>query len=263
MQYSTGYILAFSAAVCVVCALFVSVASVSLAPRQERNILLDRQKNVLNVSGLVQPGESLSAAEIEERFSKFIRPVVIDLKTGEVNPQIDATTFDQQAASRDVDLSRPAPSNPSRVLRIPNQALIYEVVGEEDTVESIILPIQGYGLWSTLYGYLALAPDMNTIRGITFYDQKETAGLGGEVENPRWKALWAGRRVFDDRGTIKIEVKKGSAGSPAEDPYAVDGLSGATITGRGVTNMLHFWLGNDGFGPFIAKRQAGEAPLKG
>jgi Na+-transporting NADH:ubiquinone oxidoreductase subunit C len=109
------------------------------------------------------------------------------------------------------------------------------------------------GLWSILYGYLALDTDLTTIRGITFYEQGETAGLGGEVENPRWKALWPGRRAFDERGNVKIQVKKGVAGPPAEDPYQVDGLSGATLTSRGVTNMIRFWLGPDGFGPFIAQ----------
>ena len=259
MQYSIRYIVGFSAAVCVVCALFVSSTAEWLGPRQERNALLDRQKNVLSVAGLMKPGESLTPDEIEARFKDSIRPVVIDLSTGQQNTTIDPTTFDQQAASRDPATSRLAPPNPSRVLRIPDQALIYDVVGNNDEINAVILPIQGYGLWSTLYGYLALDPDMNTILGITYYDQKETAGLGGEVQNPRWMAKWPGRKVFDDRGRIKIAVKKGVAGSPEKDPYYVDGLSGATITSRGVTNMLHFWLGKEGFGPFIANQKKDDA----
>ena len=103
-----------------------------------------------------------------------------------------------------------------------------------------------------LYGYLALAPDARTIVGITFYQHKETPGLGGEVDNPRWKSLWPGRLAYDERGNPAIRVKKGPAGSVEEDPYQVDGLSGATITSRGVTNLLRFWLGDDGFGPYLA-----------
>lgn len=255
MQYSVRYILAFSTAICFVCALFVSGTAEWLGPRQKRNILIDRQKNVLSVAGLMKPGESLTATEIEERFHASVRPKVINLATGEENTSIDPTTFNQRAASRDPATSQPAPPNPSKVLRVPDQALIYEVVGANDKVDTIILPIQGYGLWSTLYGYLALDPDMNTIQGITYYEQKETAGLGGEVQNPRWLAKWPGRRVFDERGRVKITVKKGVAGPPETDPYYVDGLSGATITSRGVTNMLHFWMGKDGFGPFIAKQK--------
>ena len=133
---------------------------------------------------------------------------------------------------------------------MPDDGLVYEVV-KDDEVEAIILPIEGMGLWSTLYGYIALDADVNTIEGITFYEHGETPGLGGEVDNPRWKALWPGRKAFDERGNVKIQVKKGPAGPPSEDPYQVDGLSGATLTSRGVTNMLHFWLGEEGFGPYL------------
>lgn len=252
MQHSTTYIVGFSTLVCVVCALFVASAEVSLRPLKELNILMDRQKNILAVAGLMQPGEEIDAEEIRQRFESSIRPQMIDLSTGEEDTSIDPASFDQRSAARDPSRSRRAPSNPSKILRIPNQALIYEVV-ENDEVSAIIIPIEGYGLWSVLYGYLALAPDARTILGITYYDQKETAGLGGEVENPNWKAKWVGRKAFDERGRVKIAVKKGPAGPPDKDPYEVDGLSGATITSRGVTNMLHFWLGDEGFGPYLAR----------
>ncbi len=252
MQHSTTYIVGFSTLVCVVCALCVASAEVSWRPLKELHILIDRQKNILAVAGLMQPGEEIDAEEIRQRFENSIRPQMIDLSTGEEDTSIDPASFDQRSAARDPSRSRRAPSNPSKILRIPNQALIYEVV-ENDEVSAIIIPIEGYGLWSVLYGYLALAPDARTILGITYYDQKETAGLGGEVENPNWKAKWVGRKAFDERGRVKIAVKKGPAGPPDKDPYEVDGLSGATITSRGVTNMLHFWLGDEGFGPYLAR----------
>jgi len=252
VQHSTTYIIGFSLVVCVVCALFVASAEVSLRPLKERNILMDRQKNILAVAGLMTMGEKMSAEEIGNRFEQSIRPRVIDLATGEGNTTLDPNTFDQRSAARDPASSKPAPANPSKVLRIPNQALIYEVM-DQGKLSSIIIPIQGYGLWSVLYGYLALSPDTRTILGITYYDQKETAGLGGEVDNPNWKAKWVGRKAFDERGRVKITVRKGPAGPPDQDPYQVDGLSGATITSRGVTNMLHFWLGQEGFGPYLAR----------
>jgi len=257
VQHSTAYIIGFSTVVCVICALFVSTSEVSLRPLKERNIRVDRQKNILSVAGLIKPGEKIEAEQIDDRFEQSIRPVLIDLATGEENTGIDAASFDQRAAARDPARSSAAPPNPSKVLRVPDQALIYEVV-KNGEVDSIIIPIEGYGLWSVLYGYLALAPDLRTIRGITYYDQKETAGLGGEVENPSWKAKWVGRKAFDERGRIKIAVAKGPAGPPDKDPYRVDGLSGATITSRGVTNMLQFWLGAEGFGPYL-NRLRGQA----
>ena len=105
--------------------------------------------------------------------------------------------------------------------------------------------------------FLALNPNARTIRGLTFYEHKETPGLGGEVDNPRWKALWPGRLATDENGVPKISVVKGRAGPVSEDPYHVDGLSGATITSNGVTNLMDFWLGENGFGPYLSKQRAG------
>ena len=116
----------------------------------------------------------------------------------------------------------------------------------------MILPVEGLGLWSTLYGFLAVDADLETIRGLTFYEHAETPGLGGEVDNPRWKSLWPGRRTTVD-GEPRIEVIRGRAGPPGEDPYRVDGLSGAAITGRGVTNLLRFWLSDEGFRPYLTR----------
>lgn len=264
MQHSTGYIIGFSAAVCVVCALFVSGSAVSLKERQDRNALVDKQKNVLSVAGLMAPGDDLSPSEVQALFNEAIRPKVVDLKSGEDNSDVDAKRYDQRSAAKNPETSRTAPENPAKVMRLPDDGLVYEVV-QDGEVQSIILPIEGMGLWSILYGYIALDPDLTTIRGITYYEQGETAGLGGEVENPRWKALWPGRKAFDERGNVKIRVTKGAAGPPDEDPYRVDGLSGATLTSRGVTNMLQFWLGDNGFGPYLdrLRESAGTTNTRG
>lgn len=255
MQHSTGYIVGFATIVCLVCAVFVSGAAVGLKDRQDANKLLDRQQKVLTVAGLIEEGASLSRQEITSLYDASIKARVIDLATGEPNEEIDPTTFDQLKASKDPARSQPAPENASKVMRLPNQALVFDIVKDGER-KGLILPIEGYGLWGTLYGYLALAPDTRTILGITFYSHKETPGLGGEVDNPRWKALWPGRLAFNEEGVASISVKKGQAGPAAEDPYQVDGLSGATITSRGVTNLLHFWLGENGFGPFLEKYRA-------
>lgn len=255
MQHSTGYIVGFAVAVCLVCALFVAGSAVGLKERQEANILLDRQEKVLVVAGLMDEGESLAREEIAALFESSIQQKVIDLKTGAPNTEIEPSVFDQQAAKGDPDTSFEAPENDAKVRRLPNDALVFDVV-ERGELKALILPIEGYGLWGTLYGYIALAPDARTIVGITFYKHKETPGLGGEVDNPRWKALWPGRLAFDDRGKPAISVKKGMAGSVEKDPYRVDGLSGATITSRGVTALLRFWLGENGFGPYLANYRA-------
>jgi len=255
MQHSTGYVVGFAVAICLVCAILVASSAVGLKPLQDANKLLDRQSKVLAVAGLMVDGETLPREEITSIFEASIKQKVIDLKTGALNEGIDVAQFDQQAAASDPETSTEAPDNAAKVRRLPNDALVFDVI-ENGELKALILPIEGYGLWGTLYGYIALAPDARTIVGITFYQHKETPGLGGEVDNPRWKAHWPGRLAFDDRGNPKISVKKGVAGSPAEDPYNVDGLSGATITSRGVTALVRFWLGDDGFGPYLASYRA-------
>ena len=249
MQHNTTYTIGFAAIVCIVCGAFVSGSAVSLKDKQVANALLDKQKKVLGVTGLLKAGEAPTADQVKEIFASSIRPKLIDLKTGKY-VEGDANTFDQIKASKDPEQSVEAPANPAKVARIPNHALVYQVVKGEN-VEMVVLPVEGKGLWSTLYGFLALDKDVNTIKGLTFYQHAETPGLGGEVDNPKWKALWPGRKAFGDDGQPKIAVIKGQAGPVAEDPYQVDGLSGATITARGVSHLVQFWLGTHGFGPYL------------
>ncbi len=256
MRHSAVYTILFAGAVCVVCAVLVSSSAVSLNERQQLNALLDKQKNVLYAAGLAAPDEPLGREEILKRFEN-VRAIVIDLATGE-ETNIDPTTFDQAKAAADPASSREAPANRAAIQRVPHRALVYHVMENGEAVMCVI-PIEGYGLWSTLYGFLAVGPDGNTIRGLTFYQHGETPGLGGEVDNPRWKALWPGRMVYDDAGNPAIRVIKGVAGSPQEAPHQVDGLTGATITGNGVSTMLQFWLGDAGFRKYLRRFREGQA----
>jgi len=252
---SVGYTLGFAALVCLLCAIPIAVAAVSLKPAQLRNQRVDRLSKVLGVAGLIAPGERLGATEIEARFQASIVPQAVELRTGELTDAVDPATYDQRRAAADPALGARAPVNPARVQRVPNVGLVYQVM-RDGQVQALVLPIEGYGLWSTMYGYLALEADGRTVSGITFYEHGETPGLGGEVENPRWQASWRGRKAFDEAGRVKLQVVKGAAGPPERDPFRVDGLSGATITSRGVSNTLDFWLGPSGFGPYLAAYRA-------
>lgn len=255
MRHDNTYIVVFAAAVCLVCSIFVSASAVGLRERQAANRVLDRQKKVLTVAGLIEEGEAVGAQQVAELFSQSVEAKVIELASGEVDPGINPSAFDQQKALKDPASSRPAPANSAGIRRLPNDALVY-LVKTHGEVEKIILPIEGKGLWSTLYGFLALAPDTTTIEGIIFYAHGETPGLGGEIENPSWKALWRGRQAYDDGWEPAITVIKGAAGPPEDDPHRVDGLSGATITGRGVSELVRFWLGDGGFGPYLERFRA-------
>ena len=256
MQYSVTYTIAFAAAVCLVCSLVVAITAVTLKPRQVANALLDKQRKVLAVAGLTPAGQKLSDQEVEDLFNANLEPKIVDLESGVYSDDVAPAAYDQRKASKDPDKSHAVPSNRAKVRRVPRYGLVYLIKPDND-VEGIIIPVEGMGLWGNLYGYLALNPNARTIRGLTFYEHKETPGLGGEVDNPRWKALWPGRLATDENGVPKISVVKGRAGPVSEDPYHVDGLSGATITSNGVTNLMDFWLGENGFGPYLSKQRAG------
>ncbi len=258
-QYSTGYIFSFAAGVCLVCSVVVSGAAVALKDRQEENKLLDKRSKVLTVAGLMREGESLSKDEITKRFEENIEPKVVNLESGQYVSEIDAADYDQRKAANDPKLSKEAPDNQAKVRRIPHNALVYHVM-KDGAVSKLILPVEGKGLWSTMYGFIAVEPDTTSISGLTFYEHGETPGLGGEVDNPSWKGLWKGRKIYQVEGeewVPSIEVIKGQAGPASEDPYRVDGLSGATLTSRGVTHLMDFWFGEHGFKPYLTNFRTG------
>jgi len=255
LEHSLRYIVLFAVAVCAVCSVFVAVADVSLRDRQARNRALDIQGQVLALAGIPDVDE-LTDDEVEKLYTERIEPRIVTVATGEYVEGAETKDWDQQKVMKDPDTSRSAPGNAARVRRIPTESIIYQVKDEHGGLDAVILPIQGMGLWGVLFGYLAVASDGETIDGITFYEHKETPGLGAEVDNPRWKALWPGRKIYDAEGRVAIRVKKGIAGPVDTDPNQVDGLSGATITSRGVTNTLAFWLGDAGFSPYLTRLRA-------
>ncbi len=255
---STRYTIFFATVVCVVCALLVSVAAVSLQPRQAANARLYMEKNVLVAAGLIEPGQDVSEREVREIFDKRIKVRLVDFATGELVPEdkIDARNYDQRKARSDPAASRVAPPNNAGIGRMPNYGIVYFIM-KDDAVDQIVIAVEGLGMWGTIYGFLSLAPDGNTVRGLTYYDQKETPGLGGEISNPKWLALWQGRRGFDDQWNAKITVIKGEAGPPEKDPLRVDGLSGATVTSNAVTRLMQFWLSDNGYGKFLRRFREG------
>ena len=236
---------------CLVCSVLVSVSAVVLKPLQVVNKAIDIKKNILGVTGLLAPG-----SDVNVLFEQF-EIKLVDLATGEYS-DIDPATYDQQKASTD-----PAQSSVlSRDQDIANigrrvkLAKIY-LLKENDALVQVVLPVHGYGLWSTLYGFVSLEADYNTIRGLQFYAHAETPGLGGEVDNPKWRKQWQGKKAFNDAGELKIEVIRGHVNAGTADAeHKIDGLSGATLTSRGVSNLVNFWLSENGFGVYLTKMRA-------
>lgn len=255
---STRYTVSFAAIVCVICAALVSVTAVNLQPRQKANARLYMEKNVLVAAGLVQPGQSVGRNEIEAIFKRDIKARLVNLASGQLAPEdrIDARSYDQRAARNDPATSSAAPTNAAGIRRLPEYAVAYFVM-KDGKIDQVVIPVEGLGMWGTMYGFLSLAPDGNTVRGLTYYDHRETPGLGGEVSNPSWLGLWQGRKGYDEQNKPAITVIKGAAGPPEKDPLHVDGMSGATITSNAVTHLTRFWLSNDGYGKFLQRFRQG------
>jgi Na+-transporting NADH:ubiquinone oxidoreductase subunit C len=169
---------------------------------------------------------------------------------------MDARAYDQRRARNDPAQSRPAPPNRAGIARMPHYGTVYFVRGH-DGVEQAVIAVEGLGMWGTIYGFVAIDRDGRTVRGLTYYDQKETPGLGGEIGNPKWQALWQGRKAYDDKWEARITVIKGNAGPPDQDPLRVDGLSGATVTSNAVTRLMQFWLSDAGYGRFLRRFREG------
>lgn len=235
---SNGYVLGFAVLVCVVISAGLAATATALKPIQESAAEFDRQKNVMAACGLIEDGDTRPRAELEELYKKRVVEHVVDLETGKL---------DGSKTPADVAAMK-SPKDKARYRAI---AIALDDKGNEDI---FILPISGKGLWSTLYGYLALEHDANTVRGLTFYQHAETPGLGGEVENPAWKAQWKGKTILDDKGNlISITVKKGKVDQSIanEKLHYVDGLSGATITCNGVNRFVKADL--SAFKPYLSQ----------
>ncbi len=251
---SVGHTLKIALLLCLVCSILVSVFAVMLKPMQEENRRAFREKSILLAAGLYEPG-----AKVSELFEETVEPLVLNLETGEIDTSADPDDIDVQKMVNRADESDVIESDIANIKRREKRTVIYRIKDKQRAGgELIVFPIRGYGLWSILKGYIALdvtdisrGPENVMIRGLTFYEHGETPGLGGEVDNPLWKAKWAGKKVFDENWNVKIKVSKG-----AEGIYEVDALSGASITSRGVSNMLAYWLGKSGFMPYL-KRLAG------
>jgi len=242
--------IAVALALCLVCAVLVSLATVALRPLQSYNKALDMKKNILDVAGLLQDN-----TDIDQAFKERIESKIVDLKTGEYIDSINVDDYDQRKAAKDPAQNEliPVDKDIASIRMKAKYTKIY-LVKKGDQLQSIILPINGYGLWSTMYGFLALEPDAQTVQSINLYDQAETPGLGGEVVNPVWRALWKGKKVYSDKGDVALTLVKGGVDeSRADAVYKVDGLAGATLTSRGVSNLIQYWMGAEGFATYLNK----------
>lgn len=248
-----GKTVGFVFAVCIVCAALVSFSAVQLKPLQTANKLLDKQTKILEAANLLETAGSTSK-EIVATYNKYVEAKMIDLDSGDFI-EGDTDLFDERRNSRDAEKSAKPENDIAGINRRSHNAVVYLVRNDAGQVDTVVLPVVGSGLWDLMFGYVGLESDLNTIKSVIYSDHKETPGLGAEVLNPKWKALWPGKKVYDEAGEVKANLVKG--GAKADDIHGVDALSGATLTSNGVTNTFKFWFGKEGYAPFIAKNRGG------
>ena len=239
---SIGKTLGVVVGLCLVCAVVVSLAAVQLRPLQQANKTQDVQRNILAAAGFAD------VKNVSETFNANIEARVVDMKTGEF-VDTDPNSFDFEMtkfdAKRSIKLDKQ--DDKAGVQRMTTESPVYFAKNDSGKVETIILPVQGYGLWGIMYGFLALDTDTKTVKAINFYKHNETPGLGGEIQNPKWTAQWEDKQ-------LPVDIVKGTAGN---NVHKVDGLSGATLTSVGVDNTFKFWTSEKAFGPFLAKVRKG------
>jgi len=213
---SNSYTVLFTAAITVVLGFLLSIAATSLKEKQLLNVELDIKKNILIALNIQPKGEKFTPDEIKAQYEKIVVPIVVD-KTGAVLENISSESIEN----------------------IDNQFPVFmQKMGNK--IEGYAIPISGKGLWSTLYGYLALKPDGETVKGITFYQHGETPGLGGEVEKKWFTDNYKQKKIVDDKGVlVSIQAVKGEADPTSPEYYhQVDGVSGATMTTKGLNIFL-------------------------
>lgn len=240
-----------------VCSIIVAGSATLLKPRQEEQKLLDKQKSILRVADLL-PAKA-TGKEVREIFAHKIETRCVDLDAGTYT-QCPAG-FDAVAAAKNPKTSQPIPADLDKAgLRVRAKlAQIYLVKGDNGQLQQMVLPIYGTGLWSVMYGFVSVAPNGDTLKGITYYDEGETPGLGGEIENPKWQAQFVGKKLFNAQGQSAIVVGKGAASNPVYGrEHGIDSLTGATLTSNGVQGTFSYWFGPNGFGPFLDHFRKGE-----
>ena len=245
---SLGKTIGVVVAVCLVCSIVVSGAAVGLRSLQQTNAALDKKSNILTAAGLYEMGMSNSA--IESTYSDRVEQRFVDLDQGTF-VEAPSQDYDMYKAAKVTELSKKVEGSNVGFQRRPNVASVYLVRDEAGDVSRIILPVHGSGLWDLMYGFLAVDADGQTVRELIYYQQKETPGLGGEVQNPAWQAKWDGKELYEG-GDVAIRVVKNANPS---NPHTIDALSGATLTSNGVENTVRYWVGEQGFGQFL-KNQA-------
>jgi Na+-transporting NADH:ubiquinone oxidoreductase subunit C len=218
VRQSNLYIVMYAAILTVVCGGLLAFASESLKEKQQANIALEQKKNILATVMELKENDDPSVI-----YAKQVKAFVIDYK-GNVQEGLKA---------EDVEVA-------SEYKKAPDQRLlpVYEFSNESGQVESVVMPVFGYGLWNNIWGFISLESDFNTIKGVKFAHAGETPGLGARIDSDEIQVRYKSKSIFDGDQVASITMMKGEGMDYSDDKHKVDGMSGATLTAKGVNNML-------------------------
>jgi len=238
----------------VVCSTIVSASVVLLRPIQLNNELLKRSGNILQLTGLLPAEGAVDDARVLELF-RSLDARVVNIDQTSLDTGFDPYTFDERKAATDPELSIAVPpAEDLAKLARRSQYLTVYLVWKDGQLDRVVLPIRGAGMWSMVYGYIALESDFNTIAGVVFYEQNETPGLGDQIAKPHWQQKWVGKRLYDETGEMLFRIAEGPVAEGASGAgYEVDALTGATVTANAVTALMRYWFGPNGYGPLLQR----------
>lgn len=234
-------------AVAFVCATVVTTTAITLRPRLRAHRTAARAAELRELLARLPGADALLAGA----DAREVEAQVIELATGQPDRALDPATFDPRAEAKDAagTVAIPAELDVAELERRARHAVVY-LVRAAGRVEVVVLPVEGRGYGGPIRGFVALRGDGDTVLALSFFEHLETAGVGARIDDPAWRAKWEGRRVRDAEGRLRIGVATERL-DPADAPYQVDGISGATITSEAVGNLLRYWLGDHGYGPFL------------
>jgi Na+-transporting NADH:ubiquinone oxidoreductase subunit C len=224
-----------AAGVALFCSAMVSLAVHYLRPQQVALQSLERNRAILEAADLLPPGE-VSDRELVSRYLDLDARVV-DLDTAWFAEGFDAHAYDHWRLRDDVQA---AASDDGR-----RYVPVY-LVRKAGRLEKFVLPVDGGGMWSTIYGYVALGEDLNTITGVTFHRHGETPGVGDRIQDEAWLTTWNDKRILDADGAVRFRVTRDATG-----PFEVDLISGASVTSEATGEFVRSWFGDAGYGPFL------------
>jgi len=257
-----GRTLLVAATVALLCSLMVSAAVIYLRPVQLAWAKIERNRVILELAGLVEAAEPGSDREVAVRF-RDLDVLLIDLERGQPDKSRDALSYDPlDPLTLAADgIAIPDSLDIARLGQRSRYAPVYLRL-DDGAASHVILPLHGQGMWAPIHGFIALEGDCNTVVGIAIHEHAETPGIGDQIHSRQWRDSWVGKQAFDPGGRVMLAaIGSGHLAADQEAAHGFDAISGATVTVNSVSNMVAYWLGGHGFGPFLADCRSGGVRL--